>query len=420
MAKSMQVVMKADAAQFVANMNKVDAQINETAKQTQLAAGSLQGLASGFDVLTGKAIPGLSQISQSFGAARQIADSLGKSWEVLKTKDFTTRVIAGMNGYTTSTIAADGATKALTASTMAYQTAATLGIAAVVYGITQVVSATAREREETERLTAEKKQLREEEQRRLTDAREANVINATNAARTYNEGLVKKVESLYPVQLTKEQEINKLIEEREKTVKRLADLERDTKYGFQLGSYSKEEGNAIKELIESYKDTIKQMSGLEDTLKIAEQDRLKVEEENIRKQQEANKKINDDKITNVQKILDLTMTAEERLARDRERQLQELQTAVAEGNATNADVIKFREFMANENVVAPTIAEQATGTPGLSAMSVGSLAAHQTILQTQDPNTKMLEGIIAALEAQTKVNREQVDEQKKTNETLQG
>ena len=472
MAKSMQVVIEADAANFVANMNKVDAQFKDTAREANLATSSLQGFAAGFDTLTGKAIPGLSGISASFGAAKQISESLGKTWDLLKTKDFTTRVIAGMTGVTTSTVAADGATKALTASTVAYQTVATLGIAAAVYGITQVVSSIYKEIEATKELQEEQKKLRESQ-------RQYDIDQA--------KGRAEEMRNLVESQKTTEE---KTLETENKFKDAIKDrIALESKYK-EINARIREErnrgtGDSIAGLIASRNEMSAEMSGasvseLQIAYKRFQDEQIKKRNDQIAKERElskqqfdANEKINKSKLDNIQKIIDLTMTSEEKIARDREQQYQAIATALAEGNASAEDLqifSKFREKERQDNLIkplepylesiktssqreeeainkfreaadkaigtageigdaqrqeiekkirgdfrAPTLAEQSGG---LSAMSRGSLAAYQTLNQQNTTHT-LLQQMIANQKAQMKVNQEQVDEQKKTNETLQ-
>jgi len=465
--------MEADTGQFVSEMNKADKTIKTTAQNVKDSAGAVKGLTSAFDTLTGGAIPGLGELGKQLGAARQMSMALKTSWDVLKRSDFAVSAIAGMRGYTVSTVAADGATKALTVSTIAFTSAATLGIGAAVYAVTSLISSVQKQREETERLRQEEARLYQDRlQKKQQDIQKQqdditrsflNIFESSKTAEQRQNETSKLLNDKLKERLEIQEkfvEFQKIIETNEKNLKnyqgRAASSPNATplKWYEDLAKAKREQGK-IQFIIDTVpiEDTIKLKEALDKKSRDDERDLIKTREESSKQ------------------ILDQMKSQDQLSIEKLQAQFHQLESLAALGGTTQDQVNQFGEYMdrtikgmgdnllkpyiesimtneekiardldkfskavidaaelgvkitdAQKELIMKSIEERYGSTQSgmnLQAMTMGSLQAFQSIKQTQDPNTKLLGEIAESVNNLRREAREGTAATNRTNEILQ-
>ena len=415
--------MEADLKQFISEMIKADRTIAQTADTVKNSTGAVKGLTNAFDVLTGGAIPGLGEMGKYISAARNASMSLNTAWGVLKRQDWMVAARLKMKGYTGEVVAAGVATKSLTASTLAWQSVATLGIGAAVVTASYLYSEYSKIKDEIKAAEEAHKQFQEE----LVASGRSYAESVTNLIQRYKtederaEQQAKLIQNRYDALVRFEK---KLAEEKENTlsierhIAELRDKRAISKNSIerwsldqriatldQMRQESKEDERATQsfigpnsssqvlevqrrfqaELDEKEKKRIEQRdAALKRELELKEQERHREWEAEQRR------------ITDQRKIVDgfreLTLTQEQKSDRDIERYLDAIDALEAAGRAIPSPAELDATIAAIEKSYAtkpPSIAEQAGSS--LQAMAFRSLDSYQTIRQTQDPNTKLLE-----------------------------
>ena len=117
--------------------------------------------------------------------------------------------------------------------------------------------------------------------------------------------------------------------------------------------------------------------------------------------------------------IDSIMTNEQKIARD----LDKFGKDVIEAAKLGVEITDAQKELATKAIQEryatkpPTLSEQAGS--GLQAMAFRSLESYQTQLQTQDPNTKLLEEVVSLMTDVRRSTRENTTATNRTNEILE-